>query len=276
MPQLPLLLALFLASFSLAGAAEAPATKSTQPAQPPGGESRAPSPKEEAGSAFKLPWEMDHEYHFSWVTKRTKAGESSFRLSEVEVQTGNETRKLYLSKFRYTYKKEGISQEGKSETYFNQSWKPVRYSLHKQMSGLKEMTSRQDHNGEVSGGRLVTKIIHNGNEPQALRLEMEAPPEAYLFLNQSMDNWAILVSYLLRDPRSYEARVIYPDLIKVFDLKFTFEKEEPVDLGKGKTPLCRLYSFRDREGQFVGKVWMNRQGQMVLHEQDDLRIYLEE
>jgi hypothetical protein len=273
---MPLLLAISLATFPLA-AAEDPAAKSPQPPPPPEGGSRIPPPPGEgAGPAFKLPWELDHEYHFSWVSKRTKAGDSYFSLSEVEVQAGDETRKLYLSKFRYTYKREGISQEGKSETYFSPSWKPVRYSLHKQMSGLKEMTSRQDHSGEVSGGRLVTKIVHNGNEPQALRLTMEAPPEAYLFLNQSMDNWAILVSYLLRGPRTYEARVIYPDLIKVFDLKFTFEKEEPVDLGKGKKPLCRLYSFRDREGQFVGKVWMNQQGRMVLHEQDDLRIYLED
>ena len=194
----------------------------------------------------------------------------------MEASEGGQKKKLYCSKSRYTFKKEGTSQQGSHETYLEPSWKPVRYRCHHQMSGVNERTSFQDHSGEVKNGRLVTKIVHNGDEGEALRLEMEAPPEAYLFLNQAMDNWAILVSNLLRGPSTCDARVIYPDLIKVYDLRFTFEKEELVDLGKEKKPLCRLYSFRDKEGQYVGRVWMNRQGQMVLHEQGDLRVYLED
>src|SRR5262245_41944714 len=130
MSLLPLLLS---GCISLSPADE-PAARPPQPAQPAGGQPQAPPPSpERGGSAFKLPWQIDHEYHFSWVFKRTKAGDSYFRISEVEVPSGEKTRKLYLTRFRYAYKKEGISQEGKSETYYDQAFKPVRYTLHKQV-----------------------------------------------------------------------------------------------------------------------------------------------
>ena len=229
------------------------------------------------GETVRFPWDLDRDYRFSWIKGRTKVGETRFRISAVEAPTGSSVKKAFRCSSSYWYKTEGFSQEGKHETWFDREWKPLRYTCRHQMSGVRDTHAIQEHEGRIANGLLVLVVIHNGDSKNGVEVRMEAPSEGYLLQNQAFDNWAILTGQILRQrPAAMDARIIYPDLSKVYEVRFTFEKEEPIDLGKPEKPICRSYSFRSKEGQFTGKLWTDGKGRMIQYQQGELRIALEE
>ena len=127
------------------------------------------------------------------------------------------------------------------------------------------------------GGRLAMSAVRDGDPANEVRPEpLGVPGDAYLFLNQAFDNWAVLAASVLAGPGDHDAKVIYPDLHRVYEVHFKLEREEKVDLGRREAPLCRLYSFASKEGQFAGEVWVDARGRLVQHRQGELTVYLEE
>jgi hypothetical protein len=232
--------------------------------------------EQKPGEPPAFPLALEREYRYSWVRQRSKVGETRFKLTEVDAPTGSPYKRLYRSSSQYRFERQGVSEMGEHDAYFDRSWKPVRFQSHARFSGLQKFRSRQDQEGEVKEGRLSFTVTDNEDESVAVRRQMEAPPDGYLFLNEAFDQLAILMANLLQRPTTYDAKVIYPGLLKVLEIRFLFEKEETVDLGKGRKPLSRLFSFRSKEGDMVGKVWVDPEGRMLQYEQGDLRIYLEE
>jgi len=242
------------------------------------------APREAVGTApapERVPVDLDRELRFVWILDRRKVGETVARVRQVDAPAGSPWKKMYRSSSRYSYDRDGQSQRGEHETWFDPSWKPVRYEWHFSWSGLKEYRARKDNEGHLRGGLLSYTVMENNDTGNAVKGELEVPADGYLYLSQAIDNWAILSGDLLREPRNYAAKVIYPDFIRVTEVTFTFEKEEPFE-APGAPPgagdpkaLCRVYAFKTREGDHAGKVWIDRRGRMVQYVQGRLKIYLE-
>lgn len=239
----------------------------------------------EAARPDPAPLELHREHRFIWVLDRRKVGETVVRITQEEAPAGSPSKKIYHSSSRYRYERDGQSQRGEHDTYFDPSWKPLRYEWHFHWSGIKDYRSRQDSEGHLRGGRLSYTVIQNNDTRNPVMGELEVPADGYLYLSQAIDTWAILSGDLLREPRNYVAKVIYPDFIRVTEVTFSFEKEEPFqapgdapsarEKGDERQANCRVYSFRTREGDHAGKVWIDRRGRMVQYVQGPLKIYLE-
>lgn len=232
-----------------------------------------PAGQEEAAA---FPLQLGKEYRYTWVLKNAKVGETRMRITEVDAPVGSSHKKFFRSTSSMRYEREGQFESWDHDSFFNPAWRPVQYETHHRLSGLQDRRSYQEHKGEIRGSRLEYTVIHDGATNQPVHSEMEAPEGAYLFLNQSVDNWAILAANLLRRPSTFEAKVIYPDFLRVFEVTFTFEKEEPVDTGASEKPIGRLFHFRSKERQLDGKVWVDRHGRLLQYQQGDMRIFLEE
>jgi len=268
-------------TFLLAGLLLPGADSATQ--HPEGSaERKAEKPSKEAAQdstgapSRAFPWELNRTYRFTWLKERKKVGESTFKILEEPAPTGSPSKVIYRSVSQYWYKREGTTLEGSFDTRFTASWRPIRYKLRTLMSGMRNMRALQVQEGEIKDGRLNMTTVHNGDPNTEVRpAPLEAPTDAYLFLNQAFDTWAILATDLLRKPADHDAKVIYPDLNMVYDIHFKFEREEKIDLGSGEAPLCRFYSFSSKEGQFKGKLRMDGRGRLVQYQQADLILYLE-
>jgi hypothetical protein len=234
-------------------------------------------PKPAAQTPAKFPWDLNRDYRFSWIKDRKKVGETRFRIAEVASPSGSRVQE-YLSLSTYWQKSQGSTMEGSHETHFDKSWRPIRYNLHHRYDWVMNYKSAQDQEGELKGGKFYMVTVHNKDQKNEVRPDpIPVPPEAYLLLQQSFDNYAILAADLLRMPKDYDAQILFPDFLKIYEVHYKYEFEEPVDLGKKeKNPVCRLYSFKSKEGQFGGKVWVDAGGRMVQYEQGNLRIYLED
>jgi len=243
-----------------------------QGGEDPGASPGAPSPQTKP----PIPWEIGHRYYLSWVRGREKVGESSFVMTREKSQDGDPKKILFHCSSNYRYQREGESMEGGHEFSFDQNLRPLNFKSRHSMSGLKEIRSSQSHEGHIRGGRLVNVVVHNENTKTAVRLEMEMPADAYLLLNQSTGCWAVLASRVLKSPANASARIIFPDLVKVYLVQFTFEGEEVLKLGKSREKRCRRYSFSSKEGQLKGKIWVDRNARMIQYQQGKLKIYLEE
>ncbi len=236
-------------------------------------------PEEKAslpGEQAKFPLRFGREYRYTWVLKNTKVGETRMRITEVDAPAGSAHKKYFRSSSSFRYEREGQFQSGEQDCFFDPTWRPLQYETHQRYSGLGDRRSFQEQKGQIRGGRLEYKVIHNGATNQPVHSEMEAPADAYLFLNQSVDSWAILAANLLRRPSTYEAKVMYPDFLRVYEVTFSFEKEEPVAIGKDEKPIGRLFLFQSKERQIAGKVWVDNEGRLLQYEQGDLLITLAE
>ncbi len=229
---------------------------------------------QEEKAAFPL--HFGREYRYTWVLKNTKVGETRMRITEVDAPVGSSHKKFFRSSSSFRFEREGQFQSGEHDSFFDSRWRPVQYETHQRYSGLQDRRSYQDQKGQIRGGRLEYTVIHNGATHQPVHSEMEAPEDGYLFLNQAVDNWAILAADLLRRPSTYDARVMYPDFLRVYEVTFTFEREESVDTGASEKPIGRLFHFRSKERQLDGQVWVDRQGRLLQYQQGDMRISLEE
>ncbi len=278
MQRLQLLFAIpFLAVELLAG--DPAGSEKAKPEDPKSKPSKGS--KAQSTQTSPLPWKLNRSYHFSWIHQRKKVGESNFQISIVDDSKEKDSkekssRKVYQTTSHYRYEREGSSLNGGHECVYDSTFQPLRFTSFHRHSGVTERASHQRHEGYVRGNRLVNVVIHNDDTKNAIQLEMEAPRGAFLLLNQALDNWAILIGVLLTKPVDVKAKIIYPDLLKIYDLQFTFEAEEVLKLDESRSPLCRRYSFQSKERQFTGKVWVDRKGRMVQHQQGDLRIYLED
>jgi hypothetical protein len=246
----------------------------------PGGE--APSdtakkaePAAPAPSAF--PWDLNRKFRFVWVQERKKVGETTFQLLDEPAPTGSPSKRVFRSVANFWNKTEGRSIEGRHDTVLSENFRPIRFQTLHLFQGLNRAHSELKQEGAVAGGKLTMTTVSNRDEAGAVRPEpMEAPADAYILLNQSVDNFAIIASHLLRAPKDHDARILYPDLLKCYEVHFAYEGEDFVDLGKPERPKCRRYSFRSKEGQVSGRVWLDARGRMVQYEQGNLRIYLDE
>jgi hypothetical protein len=236
----------------------------------PGEPKGPPAPESTTGS---LPFPLDREHRYSWFQGRQKVGETSFRLSLVDAPGGG-PRRLYRSTSRFRYEREGLTLSGDCVSFFDPSLRPVRYQTQSRYSGVRNYHSENLQEGEVQGTKLRYAVVHNGETAQPVRREMEMPPGSYLWLNQAVDNIALLCGDLLKRPTDYDVKVVYPDFLRVYEIHFVFEKEEPVEVG-GKSVSCRRFSFRSKEGQLDGRVFMDERGRLVQYEQGPLRIVLE-
>jgi hypothetical protein len=246
----------------------------------PGGDAPPDAAKKDdpaapAPSAF--PWDLNRNFRFVWVQERKKVGETTFQLLDEPAPTGSPSKRVFRSVAKFSYKTEGKSIEGRHDTVLGQTFRPIRFKAGHWYQGLNRARSELRQEGAVTGGKLTMTTVSNNDVAGATRPEpIEAPADAYILLNQSVDNFAIIASHLLRDQKDHDARILYPDLLKCYEVHFAYEGEDVVDLGKPDRPRCRRFSFRSKEGQVSGRAWMDSRGRMVQYEQGSLRIYLEE
>jgi hypothetical protein len=196
-----------------------------------------------------------------WTQERHKVGETTLRVQPAPPDS--EYRYNVDSELRY--EKEATTMRVRGQYSFDERWSlGFAHSVTHFASGA-QMKSGMDLKGWREGKRFVVEVEHNRGD-QRLRYDVALPDrDAFVFLPQAFELWALLAPVLLPLEEAKTIPVCYVYFDTVYDVTLTPVGKETIRCG-GEDIECVRHSVRSPGRRDIDEeLWVDSGGQLIQH-----------
>jgi hypothetical protein len=234
--------------------------------------SAAPLPAAAEGLDLAQVWLPGVAHTYVWLEEGEKVAETSFRFEKADA--GVEPRLRLKSQFRLA--RSGITQNSEAELLLKLDGSPLSFRSETQlkMASQRPFQGRHEVRIQFAPNKTVSAaFVHNGNEKDAARHEIEVPPDTVLLATYALEQWAVFAPRLL-PARKVTLPVYYPEFGKV--LQFRFQPRpgtEKLRIGDKDLEATSL-DFEAVGAKFTGRIWLDEKGRLLQYSSGPLKLVL--
>ena len=233
-------------------------------------------------NAAPIPWVLDQEHTFNWISERQKDGVTKFRLTDLAASKENNpmpsARYRLTSEWQFTAP--GSSRKKELEVFLAADWSVLRFRSSEHFSGIDNKRANPVIEGAKEGDKLVLRSSEFKGKASEGKptYEMDLPRDALIMPPQAIELWAVFLGQLgtaRLEEKNKQFPIAYPEFGKTFLVQFQLEDDKPLEF-PGQDPIpCKHYSFKSQDKQLQGELWLDKESRLIRYQQGKRTVQLE-